>query len=111
MLGYCGLRDLHPRNDIVDRPFLAIAEKADDLSPPPLRDGIENIASRRRPSHSFLYITISEHISSIPIDKALGGYSLPQVPGLAQTRGKPTCSNRRLVFAFLSILPYHELVS
>ena len=25
--------------------------------------------------------------------------------------GKPTCSNRRLVFAFLSILPYHELVS
>jgi hypothetical protein len=33
-------------------------------------------------------------------------------PGwLPQTRGKPTCSNRRLVFAFLSILPYHELVS
>ncbi len=25
--------------------------------------------------------------------------------------GKPTCSNRRLMFAFLSILPYHELVS
>jgi hypothetical protein len=32
MLGYCGLRDLHPRNDIVDRPFLAIAEKADEIS-------------------------------------------------------------------------------
>jgi len=40
-------------SDIVDRPFPAIVEKADDLSTPPLRDGIENIASRRRSSHTF----------------------------------------------------------
>lgn len=70
MLGYCRLRDLHPR------------------------------------------------MSTTTTDKVLGvtllsDYRLlaPQVPGLAQTQGKPTCSNRRLVFAFLSILPYHELVS
>src|SRR6266478_4884015 len=66
MLGYCRLRDLHPRNDSVDRPFPAIVEKADDLSTPPLRDGIKNIGSRRCSSHVFiLYIIISEYMSSI----------------------------------------------
>jgi hypothetical protein len=52
VLGYCRLRDLYPRNHVVDRPILAVVEKADDLSSPRFSNCIEDISGGRRPSHA-----------------------------------------------------------
>jgi hypothetical protein len=63
MLGHARLRDLHARNDIVHCPLIAIVKKTNDLPPSRLRDGIENIGSRRCSGHKTLYIPISEYMS------------------------------------------------
>src|SRR5216684_4674538 len=67
MLGYRRLRDLHPRNDIAYRPLLAIVEKIDDLSPPRLRDCIEDVGGRRDSCHTAQYIPISPYMSRTPV--------------------------------------------
>jgi hypothetical protein len=71
MLRYRRLRDPHPRNDIADRPFLTIVEKADDLSTSGLRDCIEDIGSGCCPSHEHLYSYIGMFV------KRGGSFCLP----------------------------------
>src|SRR6202035_2610029 len=63
MLGYGRLREPHTRNDIADRPFLTIVEKADDLSTPRLPDCVEDIGSGCCSGHAqtiFQYRNISQ---------------------------------------------------
>src|SRR5260370_3766862 len=62
MLRYRRLRDLHLPTHIADPPLPAAVQDADDLSPPRLRDCVEDIGGRRDSCHTVLYIPISPYI-------------------------------------------------
>src|ERR1700676_1882411 len=68
MLGYRRLREPHTRNDVADRPFLTIVEKADDLSTPRLPDCVEDIGSGCCSGHAqtiFQYRNICQEKRSL----------------------------------------------
>jgi len=77
MLGYRWLREPHPRNDVIDRPLLAIVKEADNLSTPRFRHCVEVVGSGRRSSPCRFYIPLSEYLPRVFFSPSESSQSMP----------------------------------
>src|SRR5580698_1729200 len=94
MLGDSRLGNPDPRHHIIDGPFTAVVEKADDLPPPRLGNGIEDIRGGGDSGHAVCIFQY-RNICQAPVFWALHRLSLrrrPSCVGIA-----PACGGDRMI--------------